>query len=55
MTKPLQQAARLTLEQVVEVERAQEEAREGLFATEEEMSDAWRRFGISKKIDRPNE
>jgi hypothetical protein len=39
-------AARLTPEQVAEVERAQQEAREGLFATEEEMREAWRRFGL---------
>jgi hypothetical protein len=39
-------AARLTPEQVAEVKRAQQEAREGLFATEEEMSEAWRRFGL---------
>jgi hypothetical protein len=39
-------AAKLTLEQVAEVERARQEAREGLFATEEEMSDTWRRFGL---------
>jgi predicted transcriptional regulator len=49
MTKPLKQAARLTPEQVAEVECAREEARAGRFATEEEMNDAWRRFGISKK------
>jgi hypothetical protein len=38
--------ARLTTEQVAEVERARQEAREGLFATEEEMSEVWRRFGL---------
>jgi hypothetical protein len=40
------EAARLTPEQVGEVERARQEAREGLFATDEEMSEAWRRFGL---------
>ena len=33
----------LTSEQIAEVERARQEAREGRFATEEEMMDVWRR------------
>jgi hypothetical protein len=40
------EAAALTPAQVAEVERARQEAREGLFATDEEMSEAWRRFGL---------
>jgi hypothetical protein len=39
-------AVRLTPEQVAEVQRARQEAREGLFATAEEMSEAWRRSGL---------
>jgi hypothetical protein len=36
----------LTPEQVAEVELARKEAKEGLFATDEEMRDLWRRFGL---------
>jgi hypothetical protein len=37
---------RLTPEQVAEVELARREAREGLFASDQEMADLWRRFGL---------
>jgi hypothetical protein len=46
MTKRLDGTPKLMTEQLAEVERARQEAREGLFATEEEMSDVWRRFGV---------
>jgi hypothetical protein len=36
----------LTSEQVAEVELARKEAKEGLFATDEEMRELWRRFGL---------
>jgi hypothetical protein len=36
----------LTPEQVAEVELARKEAKEGLFATDEEMRELWRRFGL---------
>jgi hypothetical protein len=39
-------SAQLTPEQMAEVELARQEAREGLFASEEEMTDLWRRFGL---------
>jgi hypothetical protein len=38
--------AQLTPEQMVEVELARREAREGLFASDREMTDLWRRFGL---------
>lgn len=37
---------RLTDEQLAEVERARQEAREGKFASDEEMAELWRRFGL---------
>ena len=37
---------RLTDEQLAEVERARHEAREGKFASDEEMAALWRRFGL---------
>ena len=37
---------RLTDEQLAEVERARQEAREGKFASDEEMAALWRRFGL---------
>jgi hypothetical protein len=37
---------RLTDEQLAEVERARQEAREGEFASDEEMAALWRRFGL---------
>ena len=37
---------RLTGAQVAEVEIAKREVREGKIATEQEMSDLWRRFGL---------
>jgi muconolactone delta-isomerase len=46
MTKRLDRTPKLMPEQLAEVERARQEAREGLFATEEELSDVWRRFGV---------
>jgi hypothetical protein len=49
MTKPVGQTTKLTPRQVAEVERAGREARKGLFATDEEMSDVWRRFGCGQK------
>jgi hypothetical protein len=36
----------LTPEQVAEVELARKEAKEGIFATDEEMRELWRRFGL---------
>jgi len=36
----------LTPEQMAEVELARREAREGLFASDQEMTDLWRRFGL---------
>ena len=39
-------AAQLTPEQMAEVELARREAREGLFASDREMTDLWRRFGL---------
>jgi hypothetical protein len=36
----------LTPEQVAEVELARKEAKEGLFASDEEMRELWRRFGL---------
>jgi hypothetical protein len=39
-------AAQLTPKQMAEVELARQEAREGLFASDQEMSDVWRRFGL---------
>jgi hypothetical protein len=35
----------LTPEQLAEVELAKQEARDGLFASDEEMAELWRRFG----------
>jgi len=37
---------RLTDEQLAEVERARQEAREGKFASDDEMAQLWRRFGL---------
>ncbi len=37
---------RLTGEQLAEVEHARKEAREGKFASDEEMAALWRRFGL---------
>jgi hypothetical protein len=39
-------AVQLTPEQMAEVELARQEAREGLFASDQEMTDLWRRFGL---------
>jgi hypothetical protein len=36
----------LTPGQLAEVEQARREAREGLFASDQEMADLWRRFGL---------
>ena len=36
----------LTPDQVAEVELARQEAKEGLFASNEEMAELWRRFGL---------
>jgi hypothetical protein len=36
----------LTPAQKAEVELARREAREGLFASDQEMNDLWRRFGL---------
>jgi hypothetical protein len=36
----------LTPEQVAEVELARQEAKQGLFATDDEMAALWRRFGL---------
>jgi hypothetical protein len=36
----------LTPEQVVEVELARQEAKQGLFASDDEMAELWRRFGL---------
>jgi hypothetical protein len=41
-----QKRYRLTDVQVAEVERAREEARAGKFASDEEMAELWRRFGL---------
>ncbi len=41
-------AAQLTPKQMAEVELARQEAREGLFASDQEMSDVWRRFGLQR-------
>jgi hypothetical protein len=51
VTKPVGQMIKLTPQQVAEVERARQEARDGLFATDEEMRDVWRRFGCGEKSD----
>jgi hypothetical protein len=40
------EAVNLTPEQMAEVELARQEAREGLFASDQEMTDLWRRFGL---------
>ena len=37
---------RLTPEQLAEVELAKQEARDGLFASDEEMAELWRRVGL---------
>ena len=37
---------RLTDEQLAEVERALHEARNGKFASDDEMAELWRRFGL---------
>jgi hypothetical protein len=39
-------AAQLTPKQMAGVELARQEAREGLFASDQEMTDVWRRFGL---------
>jgi hypothetical protein len=39
-------AAQLTPEQMAEVELARREAGEGLFASDREMADLWRRIGL---------
>jgi hypothetical protein len=36
----------LTPDQVAEVELARQETKEGLFASDEEMAELWRRFGL---------
>ena len=36
----------LTPEQLADVELARQEAKQGLFATDEEMAELWRRFGL---------
>jgi hypothetical protein len=36
----------LTPEQVAEVELARQQAKQGLFASDEEMAELWRRFGL---------
>jgi hypothetical protein len=36
----------LTPDQVAEVELARQEAKQGLFASEDEMAELWRRFGL---------
>jgi hypothetical protein len=36
----------LTPGQVAEVELARQEAKQGLFASDEEMAELWRRFGL---------
>jgi hypothetical protein len=36
----------LTPDQIAEVELARQEAKEGLFASDEEMAELWRRFGL---------
>jgi hypothetical protein len=41
----------LTPEQVAEVDLARQEARDGLFATDEEMRELWRRFGLLSAMD----
>ncbi len=48
MTKPV---GRMSPRQVAEVERARQEARKDLFATDKEMRDVWRRFGCGGKSD----
>ena len=37
---------RLTLEQIAEVNRAQQEVRDGKIASDEQMDAVWRRFGL---------
>jgi hypothetical protein len=37
---------RLTPDQVAEVEFARQEAKHGLFASDDEMAELWRRFGL---------
>jgi hypothetical protein len=39
-------ALKLTPEQMAEVELARQEAREGIFASNEEMAELWRQFGL---------
>jgi len=36
----------LTPDQVAEVELARQEAKQGLFASDDEMKELWRRFGL---------
>ena len=36
----------LTPEQIAEVELARREAKQGLFASDDEMAELWRRFGL---------
>ena len=43
---PDAQRYRITDAQVAEVELAKREVREGKIATEDEMKDVWRRFGL---------
>jgi hypothetical protein len=44
--KPDTDRCGLTHEQVAEIELAKREVREGKIATDEEMDDVWRRFGL---------
>ena len=43
---------RLTLEQIAEVNRAQQEVRDGKIASDEQMDAVWRRFGLKTHIQR---
>jgi len=39
-------SSQLTAEQVAEVELARQEAKQGRFASDEEMAELWRQFGL---------
>jgi hypothetical protein len=39
-------SVQLTAEQVAEVELARQEAKQGLFASDKEMAELWRQFGL---------
>ena len=43
-------SVQLTAEQVAEVELARQEAKQGLFASDKEMAELWRQFGVREPL-----